>query len=220
VLLPDPALALDLDVERSRERVDDGEADAMEAARDLVRVVVELASRVEVREDDFQGLAAVHRMRPDGDTAPVVLDGDGIVGVDDDGDRIAVPRLRLVDRVVDELRDHVVKPRDVVGVPDVHPGPLAHGLQPLQELDRANAIVFRAGVYRPGRQQRLGGDRCLAAFAHLGPAPPTATARRSAGGPESRERSRAVRNTAGRLRAAVSRVTRLPSRYCSRAPPA
>ena len=32
--------------------------------------------------------------------------------------------------------------------------------------------------------------------------------------------ARAVRNTAGRLRAAVSRVTRLPSRYCSRVPSA
>ena len=82
-LLPDLALALDLDEERARERVHDGQADAVEAARDLVRVVVELAARVEVREDDLERLALVDGVRPDRDAAAVVLDGDGVVRVDD-----------------------------------------------------------------------------------------------------------------------------------------
>ena len=144
-LLPDLALALDLDEERARERVHDGEADAVEAAGDLVRVVVELAARVEVREDDLERLALVDRVGPDGDPAAVVLDRDGVVRVDDDADRVAVAGLRLVDRVVHELGHHVVEARDVVGVPDVHPGPLAHGLEPLEELDRGGAVVV-AGV--------------------------------------------------------------------------
>src|SRR5664279_5932930 len=46
VLLEDSAFPFDLDLERSRQRVDDGKPHAMEAARDLVRVVVELAARV------------------------------------------------------------------------------------------------------------------------------------------------------------------------------
>src|SRR5262249_31842655 len=46
--------------------------------------------------------------------------------------------------VVHELEDHVVQPRDVVGVSDVHPGPLAHGLQALQELDRVGRVGGRA----------------------------------------------------------------------------
>ena len=169
VLLEDLAFPLDLDLERSRKRVDDGKPHAMEAARDLVRVVVELAARVEVRQDDLQRLAPVHGMGPDGDPAPVVFDGDRVVRVDDDGDRVAVPGLGLVDRVVHELGDHVVKARDVVGVPDVHPGPLAHGLEPLEELDRARAVVLGARVRGLKRRKRLGQGRALAALAHRGP---------------------------------------------------
>ena len=55
-------------------------------------------------------------------------------------DVVAVADLRLVDRVVDELEDHVVEARDVVGVPDVHPGALADGLEALQELDRVGGV--------------------------------------------------------------------------------
>ncbi len=157
-LLPDLALALDLDEERARERVHDGEADAVEAARDLVRVVVELAARVEVREDDLERLALVDGVRPDRDAAAVVLDRDGVVRVDDDADRVAVAGLRLVDRVVDELGDHVVQARDVVGVPDVHPGPLAHGLEPLEELDRRGAVVVARVRVRRGRVHRHAGS--------------------------------------------------------------
>ena len=55
----------------------------------------------------------------------------------------AVAGLGLVDRVVDELEDHVVETRQVVGVADVHAGTLANSLQALEDLD-----VF-GGVVRP-----------------------------------------------------------------------
>ena len=46
-----------------------------------------------------------------------------------------VAGLRLVDRVVDQLEDHVVQTRGVVGVADVHAGALAHRLEALEDLD-------------------------------------------------------------------------------------
>ena len=61
------------------EGVDDGEADAVEASRDLVRVVVELPAGVEVGEDDLERLAAEDRVEADRDAAAVVLDGHGLV---------------------------------------------------------------------------------------------------------------------------------------------
>ena len=139
-LHPDLRLAADFDLQPLRERVHDGDADAVQTARDLVRVVVELSARVEVRHDDLERLALMLLVQPDRDAAAVVLDGDGVVGVDRHRDGVRVADLRLVDRVVDELEDHVVEPGEVVGVADVHPGPLANGLEPLQELDRVGGV--------------------------------------------------------------------------------
>ena len=54
-LLIDLAVAPDLEIERFRQRVDDRDADAVQAAGHLVAVVVELAAGVEHREHDFRG---------------------------------------------------------------------------------------------------------------------------------------------------------------------
>ena len=137
----------------------------MEAARDLVGVVVELPARVEVRHDDLERLALVLLVEPDGDAAAVVLDGDGVVGVDRDPDVVRVADLGLVDRVVDELEDHVVEAREIVGVPDVHAGALADGLEALQQLDGVGGVGRAHGApsftLRPreerGSAQRLSG---------------------------------------------------------------
>jgi hypothetical protein len=45
---------------------------------------------------------------------------------------------RLVDGVVDDLVDHVVQARAVVGVADIHARALADGVEALQHLDAEN----------------------------------------------------------------------------------
>ena len=60
--------------------------------------------------------------------------------MDRDGHVVRVADLGLVDRVVDELEDHVVEAREVVGVPDVHAGALADGLEALQQLDGVGGV--------------------------------------------------------------------------------
>jgi hypothetical protein len=59
----------------------------------------------------------------------VVLDGDGLVGVNYDRDVGAVASQRLVDRVVHDLKDHVVQAGPVIGVADVHSGALADRIE-------------------------------------------------------------------------------------------
>ena len=49
---------------------------------------------------------------------------------------------RLVDAVVDDLVDHVVQARAVVGIADIHPRPLAHRLQALENLDGIGAVFL------------------------------------------------------------------------------
>src|SRR5207253_7825330 len=84
-------------------------------------------------------------LQVDGDAATVVGHGNRAVGMDDDLDTVGVASQRLVNRVVDELVDHVVQPVDI-GVADVHARAAANSLETLQDLD------VRAGVIGRGRQ--------------------------------------------------------------------
>ena len=74
-------VALDLDAAVLGERVDGGDADAVQTAGALlVAVAAELAARVQRGHHDLErGLLGALRVRLDGDAAAVVLDGDGAV---------------------------------------------------------------------------------------------------------------------------------------------
>ena len=66
---------------------------------------------------------------------------------------------RLVDRVVDDLVDHVMQARAVIGVADVHARALAHRIEALEDLDGFCAVIGGRGC--------VGG--CLAGrFGHAG----------------------------------------------------
>ena len=81
---------------------------------------------MELRHDDLRRRDAFLGMDPGWESPPIVLDSDRAVGIELDQDPIAMPGERLVDRIVADLEHHVVEARTVVGVADVHAGPLAH----------------------------------------------------------------------------------------------
>ena len=60
-------------------------------------------------------------MNPYRNTTPVVADTDGIVGMDDHADLVAIPGKRFVDGVIDHLEHHVVQAGTVVRITDIHP---------------------------------------------------------------------------------------------------
>ena len=147
-LLPELAVARDLDDHRVRQRVDDGGADAVQTARGLVGLARELAAGVQRAEDDLErGLVGELGVRIDGDAAAVVGHGDGIVGVQRHLDPVGVARDGLVHRIVEHLGDQVVQ-RAFVGAADVHAGTLAHGLQPFEHLDRGGVVGVGRGPLR------------------------------------------------------------------------
>ena len=80
------AVAADGQAQPLGERVDDRHADAVQAARDLVGVAVELAAGVQHGHHDLGGGTPqlVVGMDLDGDAAAVVDHADRVVGVDDD----------------------------------------------------------------------------------------------------------------------------------------
>ena len=135
----DLAVAPHGDVEARRKRVRDRHADAVQAARERVGAaggLVELAARVQAREDDLDDRHAFFRMHAERNAAAVVFDGDRIVGVQRDDDLLAVAAERLVGRVVDDFLNDVQR---ILGA-RVHAGPLLDRLQALQHLDRCFAV--------------------------------------------------------------------------------
>ena len=137
---PDPQLQL------ARQRVDDGDADAVQAAGDLVGILVEFSARMQLGHDDLGGGNAFALVDVDGNAAAVVAHGDRAVGVEHDFHRAGMARQRLVDGVVDDFIDHVVQAAAVIGVADIHAGPLAHGVEALQNPDRFRAIFDGNGM--------------------------------------------------------------------------
>jgi hypothetical protein len=76
--------------------------------------------------------------------------------VDDDLDVVAVAGERLVDRVVEDLEDHVVQAGAVGRVADVHARALAHRIEALEDLDARRVVVVAVAVLRnAGRVLRL-----------------------------------------------------------------
>ena len=91
------------------QRVDDRDADAVEAAGDLVAVPAELAARVQLREHDGERREVLILDQVDGNPGAVVDDGHRMVGVQPHLDEVVAARERLVDGVVDDLVDQVVE---------------------------------------------------------------------------------------------------------------
>ena len=134
------AVAVDLQLQPIAERVHHRHAHAVQAARDLVGILVELTARVQLGHDDLGGRDALALVDVGRDAASVVGHRDRAVGVQDHLHQVGVPRQRLVDGVVHHLIDHVVQTRAVVGVADIHAGALAHRIQALENLDGIGAV--------------------------------------------------------------------------------
>ena len=142
VLGPDVAVAADLEVQRLRKRVDDRDADAVEAAGDLVAAALppNLPPAWSIGQDDLGRGALLLRVLVDRDAAAVVDDGDRLVRVDRDRDVVAVAGERLVDGVVDDLVDQVMEAARA-GRADVHARPLAHRVEAPEDRDLARGVV-------------------------------------------------------------------------------
>ena len=153
--------ARDLDLHAVGQRVRHRHADAVQAARGLVDLGVELAAGMQRAHDHFERrLVLEFRMRIDRNAAAVVGDADEAAGLHLHLDEGRVARQRLVHRVVDHFREQVMQ-RLLVGAADIHAGPAAHRLEPLQHLDVLGGVAgfarARGGRTRRPRARRSGG---------------------------------------------------------------
>ena len=121
------------------ERIHAGHADAVQTARHLITVLVELTAGMQHRKHHFEGGTPFLLVHIGRNTAPVVLNGDRVVLVDENVDAGTVPGQRLVDRVVDHFVHQMVQPPDS-DVPDIHRGALAHRLEALEHLNAGSGV--------------------------------------------------------------------------------
>ena len=140
------AVAPDRQLEPARERVDDRDADAMQAARHLVGVLVELTAGVQLGHDDLGRRDAFALVDVGRDAAPVVTHGARAVRIERDHHFLGVARERLIDGVVDDLVDHVVEAGAVIRIADIHARTLANGIEALEDLDRFGVVIGRGGT--------------------------------------------------------------------------
>jgi len=137
---PGRAPPVHLDVESGAQRVDHRRADAVEAAGGRVGARAEFAAGVQLREDHLDAGQAGARLGVHRHAARHVGHGDRPVLVEADRDGVAEAGQGLVDRVVDDLPEAVHQPLGV-GRADVHGGPLAHRLEPLQDQQVPRLVV-------------------------------------------------------------------------------
>ena len=121
--------------------VDHRRAHAVQAAGDLVAAAAEFTAGVEHRVNHFQGRPSGLRLDIHGNAAAIIGDGDGITGVDGDGNMLTVPGQRLINGVVHDLIHQMVQSGGR-GRADVHTGAFPHRFQTLQNLNLLRAIFL------------------------------------------------------------------------------
>ena len=156
-------IARNLHFEPFRQRVDDRNANSMQAAGGLIGFLVEFAARMQRGHDDFKRrFLGKFRMRIDRDAAPIVGDGEKTRGLQADIDEGSVAGDGLVHRIVEGFREKMVQ-RRLVGAANIHARPAADGLQPFEHLDRGSSVGrFSRGFDADCPAGRLSRGRLLA----------------------------------------------------------
>ena len=136
---PDLAVAAYFDFAPLRQEIHDGDPDAVKSTGCFIGVFFELTAEL---EDGHYPLESAHFplhefgelcVLFDRDTAPVVLDGYGTVGVDGDRDDFRVLCHSLVDGVIYDFVGQMVEAFEG-GVPDVHTGAFSNVFQVTEVL--------------------------------------------------------------------------------------
>ncbi len=145
----------DLDLQPRGQRVHHRYADAMQAARGLINLGVELAAGMQRAHDHFErGFLRKFRMRIDRNAAAIVGDGQKSVGAQFHLDERGMAGQRLVHRIVDDFGEQMVQ-RLLVGAADIHARPAPHRLQAFEDFDVARGIAgFGAGGARGDLERR------------------------------------------------------------------
>src|SRR5216683_2167947 len=140
-LLPDSSVARNFELEPVGERVDYGDADAVQTAGDFVGFAVEFSTGVQNGEDNFCGRTLFRGVHVDRNAAAVVDHRDGIIGVYGDIDFVGVAGHGFVDRIVDHFPNEMVQSH-FARRPDVHRRTQAYGFDAAEHSDGFRVVLM------------------------------------------------------------------------------
>ncbi len=133
-LLPHRTIARDFQFEPVRERIDDGNADTVQTAGNLVCIAVEFSTGVQHREHHFGRGTFFGRVHVHGNAAPIVDHRDRIVRVYGDVDLVREAGQGFVDGVVNDFPHQMVEAH-VSRRADIHRRTQSHGFEPAKNFD-------------------------------------------------------------------------------------
>ncbi len=141
-LLPHRTVAPDFQLQQMTQRVDAGDADAMESARNFVGRAVEFSARVQHGHHDLScgQTLAINIHLTNRNAAAIVHDRDGVIDVNGYVDAISESGQGLIDGVVDNFVDKVMQSH-LASRSDIHCRTLAHGFHPAEDLDGFSSVV-------------------------------------------------------------------------------
>ena len=138
------AIARDFDLEPIGERVGAFRADAVQAAGIFVGALAEFSAGVQICQDQFDRRHLPFRMNIDRNAAAVVAHGNGTIDVNGDFNLVAKAGEMFVDRVVENFENHVMQPA-LIGVADVHAGPLPNRFKAFEFIDLSGIVLLGGG---------------------------------------------------------------------------
>ncbi len=105
----------------------------MQTAGNLITVLVKFSAGMKFGKSDFSSTSLwfvlIAHLYIGRNTTSVVNDGDGFIAIDGDVDVISIAGQGFIDRIINDLKDKVMKPCSVRRIADVHAGTLANSLQ-------------------------------------------------------------------------------------------
>ena len=80
-------------------------------------------------------------MHPDGNSPSIIGDLRGAIVVQGYCNQIGMACQSFIDRIINDLIDHMVQTGAVICVANIHARPLTHSLQPFENLDGISIIT-------------------------------------------------------------------------------
>ena len=124
----------------------------MQAAGHFITTAAKFTAGMQHGQRGFQCAFSRLFMNANRYTAPIILHGDAVILMNDNGDIITEPGQSFVDTVVHDLINEMVQTTNA-GTADIHTRTAAHALQTLQDLNLPRIII--AASLTAGRSAAL-----------------------------------------------------------------
>ena len=115
-------------------------ANPVQSARDLVRIIIKFTAGMQLRHDHFGCRNALFSVNINRNAPAIISDRHRPILIQLYLDNVTMPGKRLINRIIDNLIDHVMQPGAIIGVANIHAGALANSVQTAQHLNRICAI--------------------------------------------------------------------------------